>query len=190
MPGYAALLRGVNVGGRNKVAMGELRALLAGLGFAEVATYIQSGNAVFTTEATPIADLQGAIERAITGAFGLQVPVVVRSADQLAAVAASNPFVASGRDVGALAVGFLAGMPDPARVRGLLADPLLAPVAGGDGLLMLGQEVYLHYPNGFARTKLTNALIDRRLVTVTTIRNWRTVAALVEMTAGLGDSRS
>jgi uncharacterized protein (DUF1697 family) len=104
-------------------------------------------------------------------------------------VASANPFVGGGIDVAALSVGFLGATPDAVRVSALLADPLADPAtAGGDEFVLSEQEVYLHHPNGYGRSKLTNSYFDRRLGTMMTVRNWRTVMTLLDMASGAGSS--
>jgi len=174
---YVALLRGVNVGGKNKLPMRDLAALLAKAGCTDVRTYIQSGNAVFC--ATP--DLAKRIPQVITEAIarklGFRVPVVLRSDKEIQAVVDGNPFLKSVTDTKALHVGFLADRPDPRRVAAL--DPKRSP---GDSFEVRGREIFFCLPNGFARTKLTNAYFDSTLATFSTFRNWRTVQTLLEMT--------
>jgi uncharacterized protein (DUF1697 family) len=186
MPAYAALLRGINIGGHNKVPMAELREVCGRLGLGEVATYIQSGNVVFTTGLAEAADLAGEMEGAIADAFGLKVPVVLRSAAQLKAVLSDNPFIQAGRDAALVSVGFLAAVPEPARLSDLLAHPLATADPGGDEFVVQDGEVFLYHPNGYGRSKLTNSFFDRRLATLMTVRNWKTVMTLVEMTGALG----
>jgi uncharacterized protein (DUF1697 family) len=186
VPAYVALLRGINLAGHNKVPMTELRSVCAHLGLADVATYIQSGNVVFSSTVVDTAALTGEIERAIAAAFGFEVPVVLRSSEQLSDVMQANPFIAAGREAAVLSVGFLAGVPGPERVTVLLAHPLASPPPGGDEFAVRGQEVFLHHPNGYGRSKLTTSYFDRQLGTSMTVRNWRTVTTLAEMTAGLG----
>ncbi|HXY45788.1 MAG TPA: DUF1697 domain-containing protein [Acidimicrobiales bacterium] len=186
MPAYVALLRGINLGGHNKVPMGELRALCRRLGLEDVATYIQSGNVVFSSPLDDRAQLTGEIESAIAAAFGFDVPVVLRSEAQLGGVLGSNPFLQAGREETVLSVGFLAAEPEPARLGVLLAHPLASPPPGGDEFVVRGQEVFLHHPNGYGRSKLTNSYFDRKLGTVVTVRNWRTVTTLWEMSRGVG----
>jgi uncharacterized protein (DUF1697 family) len=182
-----ALLRGINLGGHHILAMADLRQLFTGLGFGEVATYIQSGNVVFTSPLDDLAAVTAGIEREILATFGFEAPVVLRSAAELAVVAASNPFLKRGMDVKALSVGFLAGAPDTAGVSTLLADPLADRIAaGGDEFSLSEREVYLYHPNGYGRTKLTNSYFDRRLGTTMTVRNWRTVMTLLDMAGGGG----
>lgn len=173
---YAVLLRGVNVGGKHKLPMKDLCALLEGLGCARVRTYIQSGNAVFEASAAVAADLPRTLAAAILKKAGFEAPVLLRSVAQLAAVAKANPFLARGVDPEHLHLGFLADKAAAAQVRAL--DPARSP---GDAFLVAGSEVYLHLPNGVARTKLTNAYFDAALKTVCSMRNWRSVEALLAL---------
>jgi uncharacterized protein (DUF1697 family) len=184
---YVALLRGINLGGHHKVAMADLRRMFTELGYRNVATYIQSGNVVFTSTVRTVDELTAEIESGFLSAFGFEAPVALRSTEQLALVAAANPFVERGVDLTVLSVGFLAGIPDPGRVSDLLADPLADPTAaGGDEFALSTTEVYLHHPNGYGRTKLTNSYFDRRLGTMMTVRNWRTVLTVLDMAAAAG----
>ncbi len=176
---FVALLRGINVGGANRLPMRELQALLGALGCREVRTYIQSGNAVFVAPTEQAAQLPGLISEAIGARSGLAVPVVLRRAAELAAVAEDNPFLGAGADPCSLHVLFLAEAPDAAAVARL--DPDRSPP---DAFVVRGREVYLCCPDGLARSKLTNAYFDRALGTTSTGRNWRTVLTLVEMSAG------
>jgi uncharacterized protein (DUF1697 family) len=174
---FVALLRGINVGGKNKLPMRDLAALCTKLGCREVRTYIQSGNVVFAAAPRTAARFAAGLQRGITSKFGLNVPVVVRSSSQLRAVVAGNPWISRGVDAEQLHVAFLADLPARVSVAGL--DPKRSP---GDAFVVAGQEVYLHLPNGVARSKLTNAWFDAQLDTVSTIRNWRTVLTLLEWT--------
>jgi len=177
-PVHVALLRGINVGGKHPVPMPELAALFAGAGCGDVRTYIQSGNVIFRADAALAARLPALAAEAIRERFGFPVPVVLRRADELAAAAAANPFLAEGAEPKALHVAFLADAPAPAAVAGL--EPDRSPP---DRFLVVGREVYLHCPNGVARTRLTTAWLDSRLATVSTLRNWRTVLTLARMAA-------
>ena len=176
---YVALLRGVNVGGRNKLLMRELAAMFVEAGCEDVRTYIQSGNVVFRAAPTLADGLSARITTAIAASHGFQIPVVIRTAADLARVIHGNPFLADGADPTKLHVGFLAQAPDPAKVARL--DPGRSPP---DAFVVRGDEVYLHFPAGVARSKLTNGYFDRTLGTVCTIRNWRTVCKLHEMASG------
>lgn len=177
MPRYIALLRGINVGGRNRVPMAELRATVEDLGHAEVSTFIQSGNVIFTSEtATTTSELEGAIERR----FGLAITVVVRTPEQLQQVVTANPFPDA--DPTTLHVGFMAHEPASPAVAGLDSAGLEP-----ERFAIVGAELYLHLPGGIGRSKLP-AYLDRRLKVPTTVRNWNTVAKLVELSLHLDSS--
>ena len=173
---YVALLRGINVGGRNKLPMAELKSLVQDLGGCSVRTYIQSGNVVFEADA----DLGSAVSEGIAERHGLKVPVVLRTAEEVASVVASNPFLVEDPrlDAKTLHVAFLADEPTAEQAASL--DPERSPP---DAFRVVGKTVYLHYPNGLARSKLTNAYLDSKLKTVSTVRNWNTCLKLVEMAA-------
>jgi uncharacterized protein (DUF1697 family) len=174
--GQLALLRGVNVGGKNKLPMSELAALFEEAGCSNVRTLIQSGNVVFTAGAAVSKKLAAVIEKKIEDRFGFRTPVVLRTAEELRAAIANNPFHSPSADGDALHVMFLADVPGAAQIAAL--DPNRSP---GDRFAVHRREVYLHLPNGVARTKLSNAWFDAKLQTVSTIRNWRTVQKLLEM---------
>ena len=173
---YVALLRGVNVGGKNRLPMQGLRDVFLASGCHRVQTYIQSGNVVFAAGKNELANLSDRIKVAIEERFGLTVPVVTRSAADLARVIESNPFDLGENDSRRLHVGFLLGEPDPRDVASL--DPNRSPP---DRFEVSGREVYLWCPNGIGRSKLTTQYFDSRLHTVMTVRNWRTVNRLAEM---------
>ena len=169
------LLRGINLGPNKRVPMAELRELFSGAGFEDVRTYVQSGNVVFKSPKSA-AQLVGAIERAISSAFGLDVTVLVRSKQELAKVVAGNPFAGRAAEVTHLHVTFLAAAPAAGRVRDLRAREF-AP----EELAVHGREVYLHCPNGYGRTKLNNAFLEKQLGVAGTTRNWRTVTTLADL---------
>lgn len=170
MPTYVALLRGINLGARNKIAMADLRELFAALGCENVSTYVQSGNVVCTSS-KQADELTRAIERRIADDLGLDVSVLLRTKAQIAKVKAGNPFDPEGSHVT-----FLAEKPAAARVREL--DPDRSP---GDEFRVNGREVYLDCPNGYGRSKLTNAYFEKRLGVAATTRNWRTVTELARL---------
>jgi uncharacterized protein (DUF1697 family) len=176
---YAALLRGINVGGKNRLPMKDLVTMFERAGCADVRHYIQSGNVVFRATADLAARVAVVLPKAILRDFSLRVPVVVRSSVELRAVAAGNPFLAKGADPGHCHVLFLAD--EPARGATAALDPNRSPP---DTFAVVRREVYLLCPNGLGRTKLTNAYFDTTLSTISTARNWRTVEKLVEMTSG------
>ncbi len=174
---YIALLRGINVGGKNKLPMAALAALFAEAGCADVQTYIQSGNVVFQAPPEIAATLPAQVSALIAERFGLRVPVVLRTAEQLAETFRTNPFLAQGLPAETLHVLFLAQPPSPEKATGL--DPnRSAP----DAFIVQGRDIYLYLPNGVADTKLTNAYFDAKLATVSTSRNWKTVTKLLQLT--------
>ena len=173
MTSYVALLRGINVGGSNKVPMADLRVMFAANGFADAQTYIQSGNVVFSATATEAA-LVHTLEDAVAKTFSLQIPVLVRSKAQLAAVLAADPFAEA---VSTMAhVAFLSAKPPAKAIAGL--DPDRSPP---DVFMVAGREVYLHYPNGSGRSKLTGDYLERVLGVRVTVRNRNTVFKLLSL---------
>jgi uncharacterized protein (DUF1697 family) len=175
VPTYIALLRGINLGSHNKVPMPALRTLVEGLGYTDVATYIQSGNIILTTKDTA-ARVAAAIERAIAKEFGIDVVVFVRSKQQLQKVVDGNPFLKQDKDPGALHVVFLSNKPKADKVKALTAKDI-----GTEEVAVKGTEAYLHLPNGYGRAKLGNSFIEKQLGVAGTTRNWRTTAKLIEL---------
>jgi uncharacterized protein (DUF1697 family) len=171
---YLALLRGINVGGKAVLPMKELAAIFAACGAAEVRTYIQSGNVIF--EAADAAVVVSQVTEAIAARYGYPGRIVLRSAAEVAAAYKANPFAKAGAPVETLHLYFLADRPDVGAVKEL--DPDRSP---GDSFVVKGREIFLHLPNGMARTKLTNAYFDSRLKTVSTARNWNTMGKLLGM---------
>ena len=176
-----ALLRGINVGGKNRLPMKELAALFVDAGCDDVRTYIQSGNVVFRTGSTEGEDISTVISASILSRLGYQIPVITRTAREFQEIVQANPFVEAGAEADKLHVMFLAELPDSANVEAL--DPDRSP---GDEFAVMGREIYLHCPNGVARSKLTNSYFDSRLSTTSTTRNWRTTLKLLELATGAG----
>jgi uncharacterized protein (DUF1697 family) len=173
---YVALLRGINVGGKNMLPMKELAAMFVSAGCGDVATYIQSGNVVFNAVDKVVAGLGGRIAKQVEERFGMRVPVVLRSAAQIDAVIRGNPFLKVGVADETLHVCFLADQPGKDLVAGLDAGR-----SAPDIFAVVGREIYMQLVNGVSGTKLTNAYFDSKLKTVSTMRNWRTVLKLNEM---------
>ena len=174
MPSYVAFLRAVNVGGRF-VKMAGLRAALEEAGFTDVQTYLQSGNVVFTPAPGAPKDLGAQLERAIADATGHDVPVVIRTGKELAKVAGASPYTVD--DPTKLVVVFLGEAVE-------LGDLSLGDLGTylPDELTLAGRELYVSVPNRQAGSKLMEALTKRRVPTTMTVRNWRTVTALAELT--------
>jgi uncharacterized protein (DUF1697 family) len=173
---YVALLRGINVGGKNKVPIKDLTEVFLEARCSEVRTYIQSGNVIFNSSSGLAQRLPLLITARIRERFGYTIPVVLRTVGQLGKVVRTNPFLRAGVAENELHVLFLADLPASRRVEDL--DPDRSPP---DTFQVLGQEVYLRLPNGAARTKLTNQYFDSKLATTSTGRNWRTVTKLFEL---------
>jgi uncharacterized protein (DUF1697 family) len=175
---YVALLRGINVGGKNMLPMKELVGLFSAAGCGEVVTYIQSGNIVFCAEDKVVKQLDRLIAKQVEERFGLKVPVVLRTASELDAVVRGNPFLKAGAAEEMLHVLFLADRPSADLVAGL--DPARS---APDEYVVVGRDIYAKLVTGAAKTKLTNAYFDSKLKTVSTMRNWRTVLKLAEMSS-------
>ncbi|MEP6716317.1 MAG: DUF1697 domain-containing protein [Terriglobia bacterium] len=173
---YLALLRGINVGGKNKLPMKALKEIFAANGCANIVTFIQSGNVIFDAAAGKAGKLPAILSAAIEAGAGLRIPVVLRTAAELDAAVHSNPFLKAGADEDKLHIMFLADQPDSAAVAKL--DPDRSPP---DAFAVVGREIYLHTPNGVGNSRLTNAWFDSRLSTIGTSRNWRTCLKLNEL---------
>lgn len=180
MPTYIALLRAVNVGGLGKIAMADFRKMLEGMGFENVQTYIQSGNAVFSA-AGPAGKVGGAIEAGLEKLMGARVEVMVRTHDELTRLIAANPFGKEAAANGALVhVGFLAGQAGKDAGAALQAIVEKYP-ARRDRFLLAGNHIYFHFPEGAAETKFSGKSLDRAIGVAGTARNWNTVLKLHEM---------
>lgn len=173
---FIALLRGINVGGRNKVPMAELRLLATDLGWVDVQSYIQSGNLVFGAAAKPsklAADLEAAIERH----YDLSVPVIIRKARDWSSYLATNPFPEASKSEPNLVM--LALAKDPPKDGA--AEELQARATQGEGIRQVGSVLWIHYTRGVGRSKLSPGLLDRVVGSAVTTRNWSTVYELAKM---------
>ena len=169
------LLRGVNLGPRNRIAMPELRKLLEAAGFADVRTYVQSGNIVLSTRRTPESTAT-ACEKLIAAELGREIPAVVRTGDELAEVVRRNPLAGVADDPKRYQVSFLDREPDPGMI-----ERLSAAAADGERMEAIGREIYAWHPAGIARSKMWAALAGKGLGAKATARNWTTVTTLLEM---------
>lgn len=176
---HAAFLRAINVGGNNMLPMKDLKAAFERAGAKNVVTYIQSGNVAFDAPKARASVIAETVVKAIVRSHGIASPIAVRSHAELAAVAAANPFLAekSPPETTSLYVAFLTRTPSAERVAAL--DPNRSPP---DRFVVRGGDIYLAYAKGAAKTKITNTWFDRVLDTVSTVRNWRTLLTMVEMT--------
>ena len=175
---YISLLRGINVSGQKKIIMKDLKALYESLGFANVVTYIQSGNVIFESDADE-QTLIKKIEETISKKYGFDVPVQVRSAREFKNSIEACPFdeldlVEEGTRV---MVTFLASVPSSEYVA-----KLMTYVKEPERLVCMGRVVYLHCPNGYGKTKLSNVFIENKLKVKATTRNWKSVCKLWDIT--------
>lgn len=174
MPAYIALLRAINVGGHKKVAMADLRDLVAGLGFEDVQSLLQTGNLVFRGGARAGAGLERQLEAAARKRLDLETDFLVRTAKEWEAVVARNPFRQEAKnDPGHLVVQFLKDAPRTNEV-----NALQNAVTGPELVRADGRQLYVVYPAGIGRSRLTNKLIEDTLGTRGTGRNWNTVLKL------------
>lgn len=177
MAQLVALLRGINLGRNKRIAMAELRDMLEGLGYDDVRTLLQSGNALFHTTDKP-AVVERAVERAIADRFGFDVPVMVRTGAQLRDVVATSPFDAIADDPKRYQVVFLSKAPDAAAVRALTdADH------GAEQFAAKGREFYCWCPEGVQNSVLLKAIDKSKTGADATVRNWNTVTKLHSMLA-------
>ncbi len=178
MQTFISILRGINVSGQKKILMADLKVLYEGLHFKEVSTYIQSGNVVFKT-ATKLPDIKLAqkIEQAIYGKYNFEVPVIIRSKEEIGKIIATNPFVKEKNiDLKKLHVTFLSEFPKKENIE-IVNKSDFSP----DQFIIEGKEIYLHTPCGYGNTKLSNTFFEKKLKTKATTRNWNTVNKLSEM---------
>jgi len=172
---FVAFLRGINIGSRNRIAMPALREALEAAGFSDVQTYVQSGNVVLSSRAKA-KTVRVKAEKVLDESFGLDVPVVVRSAAELAAVARRNPLGKVATDPKRYQVTFLS-----AKLPAKVVRELEESAASGEQVVVAGREVYAWHPKTIARSKLWNKLAGKSLGVDATSRNWSTVEALLEL---------
>ena len=180
MARFVALLRGINVGRHNRVAMADLRQLLTDLGHTGVRTHLNSGNAVFAGRARSPAAVARAIEAELQARLGRAIRVFVRTGDELAAVVAANPLPTT--DPSRLLVVFLDGPPDAAALHRIDLDAY-APERMAAGR----REVYLWLPSGITGSALLKAIGEQRVDAAGTARNWATVTRLLSLVEATSD---
>jgi uncharacterized protein (DUF1697 family) len=190
MASHIALLRGINVGGRNKVPMADLREVVTSLGHTEVSTYIQSGNVLFSTADTDAAKLAGALESAIEDRFGIWSSVVVLSRDELAGVLAANPYPDEPNPRMVHVVFLNAELPEEVLGRISAAESAAAAKGSRDTVHVAGkpQALFLHTPDGFGTSELAQNVFkiiappkDKKHGLAATARNWTTATKLLSL---------
>ncbi len=180
-----AMLRGVNVGGYQKLSMAALRTLCTSLGLQDVQSYIQSGNLVFREDGEDPAKLALRLEKAVEAGFGFRPAVIVRTASELRKVIAKNPFAGrAGIEPNRLLVVFMDRTPTKQA-----RDQLLGLPCEPEELRINGREVYIYYPQGMAHPKVPLVKIEKTLQCASTGRNWNTVNKLLAMAEALEGSK-
>ena len=173
---YISMLRGINVSGQKKIKMADLRAMYVSLDFEEVESYIQSGNVVFETAETDTAILEQKIKAAIADTFSFDVSVMVRTAAYFADLVDNHPFFDEKEELKLFHVTFLAKAPEPEAIQSSADFP-----RKNERFHIDGDKIYLYFPDGYGRTKLSNNFFERKLKVSATTRNWRTVLKLYDM---------
>src|SRR5580765_7829574 len=173
MPRHIVLLRGINIGSRNRIAMPELREALEEAGFADVQTYVQSGNIVLSSSSKADA-VARKVEREISKRFGLDIDVVVRTHAQIAKIVERNPLEKDAKDPKRYQVTFLSAKPSAAVMR-----KLEEAAAEKERVVLVGCEIYAWHPEGVGRSRLWTLLAGRGLGVTATARNWKTVTKLL-----------
>jgi uncharacterized protein (DUF1697 family) len=177
MTTYICILRGINVGGNKRIKMDALRQMFTELGYANVQTYIQSGNVVFNASETDIQALQTTISDKIRDTFGFEVHVLVLSASEIAAAVSNNPYSTDlAKGPATIHLTFLSHLPDHT-----LLDKIIPSNYLPDEFICLGKVVYMHCPNGYGNTKLTNTFFENKLKVTATCRNLKTSMELAAM---------
>ncbi len=177
MAAFVSLFRGINVGGHNKVRMSDLKELHESLELKNVLPYIQSGSVVFDSDDVDEAQMQRHIEDGFQKTFGFHVHVLVRTSAGLNEIIEKNPFQNQlDKESKWIAVLFLATPPDTTA-----QEDLLKTYGGAEKLFIIGKEVYIYYPEGIGRSKLSHSFLEKKLRTVGTARNWNTVLRLQEL---------
>lgn len=174
---FVGLLRGINVGGHKRLKMTRLIELFSLAGAAEISTYIQSGNVLFSSGSVGEArTVLSRVERRLEDEDGIVSPIVLRTEGALREALEGHPFIGEEADERMLSVGFLSDKPKKELVK--LLQPHRSP---GDRFVVSGSDIYLHTPNGIAKSKLSVSYFDSTLGVVTTVRNLKTLRAIVAL---------
>ncbi len=178
MNSYVSMLRGINVGGKRRVKMDDLKEFYASMGCLNVQTYVQSGNVIFQHRDSNGSKLASKIEQSLNEHFGLDIAVLIRTKEELKKLLEKNPF--ADKDESKLHVTFLSSKPQK-----IPTDQIERYVAAGEAYSISDEEVYLFCPNGYGRTKLSNNFFEKTLNVSATTRNWRSVNTLYSMSSSL-----
>lgn len=176
MTQYISLLRGINVGGHRQIKMAALKSLFESVGFDSVITLLQTGNVLFTSPETELGQLATRIEEACEKEFGFHTDILLLTAETLQEIVNQSPFSnPEARDPRFMHVTFLSGRPERHATEALLS------YKGPEELFVTDHAVYIYYPEGAGRSKLTNSLVEKRLNVRATARNWNTVTKLLAL---------
>lgn len=176
MPKYIALLRGINVSGKNIIKMEALKQLCSQLGFLQIQTYIQSGNLIFEAEQKDHLQLASEISAAIAKEYGYHVPTIVLSIETLTSIANNNPYINENKDASFMHITFLGTKPKSD------ADiQIQAKLQADEAYSITPNAVYLYCPSGYGNTKLTNQFLEKQLGAQATTRNWKTIQTLIQL---------
>ena len=172
-----AILRGINVGGRRKVLMDDLKKLFLELDFSEISTYIQSGNVIFNDQSSRSnLELSNMIENAILKRYAFEIPVIVRTVSELIQAVSGNPFYNEEEDIDRLYLTFLQEKPlEENRIK--TEKYQYSP----DEFVIRGKEVFIFCPGPYNKTKLSNSFFENKLKVKATTRNWKTVLKLIAL---------
>lgn len=176
MEKYICLLRGINVGGKRKIKMADLRSELSKIELENIKTYIQSGNIYFESKETDYRKLEIQITDLILDKFGHEVPVMVRQSKELKAIYENNPYLSEEKDLRMIHVAFLSEAPTTEAIEDLDINKFTP-----DKCQLFERAIYIHYPNGSYHSKLSGTFLEKKLKQKITARNWKTVIKLVEM---------
>ena len=172
---YISILRGINVGGKKKIKMDDLKTLYENSGFEDVSTYIQSGNVIFTSNETSKSSIKSKLENTITQEYGFDVPIYICTHEEMKNIFKNSPFIESEEEENGtkVLVTFLSSTPTD-------IDKVMSYVKEPEKLVVSNDIVYLYCPNGYGKSKLSNNFLESKLKVVATTRNWKTVKKLCE----------
>lgn len=176
MKTYISLLRGINVSGKKKIKMAELKEHYESLGFEDVKTYIQSGNVVFKSKESDVDVLADSIHNKIKEVYSFEVPITIRKGSDIEKIIKTNPFLEKAEDTKMLYVGFMNTIPDPK-----LVAKTKEITFKDDKFEVIGETLFLYLPGGAGRTKFTNNFFEKKFKVSITTRNWRTTLKVGEM---------
>ena len=177
MSKYLSMLRGINVSGQKSIKMDDLIKLYESLNYKNVSTYIQSGNVLFDSSEEKLENIAGKIEKKIKKEFSYDVPVIIRTKNDLGHIINTNPFLKRKNiDHSKLHFTFLSKLPE-----GQVPLKIIETKSDEDEFYIKSKEIYLYCPNGYGRTKYTNSFFENNLNVNATTRNWNTVNKLFKM---------